>query len=293
MIDKLALKRGVFYEGDSQDLRVVTPTPVVSEAHCGFVETPGGMKVVFREDSFDPVTRVKRGRLYVGGLLGDSWPPGRVDDGPYHPYPANVGSASPGVRWTAEQSFNAWNPSVPPDKVLGQTMALGSVAFLTRWRVVGVERVMVGHILLTLRAISLVGVVPELTASLENKDRGTVDPAPVREALDALVDALHKQQPIPIVDVARETAKVLLTAWIGSAAHGKDLAEVIDDVPAHCLVARSAASIVNRFHSRGKSAAQEKHATKALVLRGIVEADAEASVHLVALLMREMGWAAT
>jgi hypothetical protein len=293
MIDKLALKRGVFYEGDSQDLRVVTPTPVVSEAHCGFVETTGGMKVIFREDSFDPVTRVKRGRLYVGGPLGDSWPPGRVDDGPYHPYPANGGSASPGVRWTAEQSFNAWNPSVSPEKVLGQTMALGSAAFLTRWRVVGVERVMVGHILLTLRAISLIGVVPELTASLENKDRGTVDPAPVRQALDSLVDALHKQQPIPIVDVARETAKVLLTAWIGSVAHGKDLAEVIDDIPARCLVTRSAASIVNRFHSRGKSAAQEKHATKGLVLRDIVEADAESSVHLVALLMREMGWAAT
>ena len=41
-MEKLALKRGVFYEGDTQDLRVVSPTPVVSEARCGFIETLAG-----------------------------------------------------------------------------------------------------------------------------------------------------------------------------------------------------------------------------------------------------------
>lgn len=292
MMEKLALKRGLFYEGDTQDLRVVSPTPVVSEAHCGFIEMPGGIKMVFREDSFDPVTRIKRGRLYVGDPLGNSWPPGRVDHGPYHPYPSNAARPSPGVQWTPEQSFDAWSPLIPPDKILNQTMELGSAGFQTRWRVVGLERMAVGHILFTLRAVSLIGVVHELTASIENKDHIAVDVTPVRQALDALVDALHKQQPAPIIDVARETAKVILTSWIGSVAHGKDLAEVIEDIPARYLVAKSAASIVNRFHSRGKSAAQEKHSTKGLVLRDIVEADAESSVHLVSLLMREVGWAA-
>ena len=293
MMEKLALKRGVFYEGDTQDLRIVSPTPVVSEAHCGFIETPGGMKVVFREDSFDPVTRIKRGRLYVGGPLGNSWPPGRVDHGPYHPYLSNVGKPSLGVQWTPEQSFETWSPSVTPDKILNQAMELGSAGFQTRWRVVGLERMAVGHILFTLRAMSLIGVVPELSVGIENKDHGAVNAASVQQALDALVDALHKQQPTPIVDVARETAKVILTAWIGPVARGKDLAEVIDEIPSHYRIVQWAASIVNRFHTRGKSAAQEKHSTKGLILRDIVEADAESSVHLVALLMREVGWASS
>ena len=251
------------------------------------------MTLIFREDSFDPVTRIKRGRLYVGGPLGNSWPPGRVDHGPYHPYPSNAGKPSLGDQWTPEQSFEAWSPSAPPDKILNQTIELGSADFQTRWRVVGLERMAVGHILFTLRAMSLIGVVPELSVSIENKDHGAVNVASVQQALDTLVDALHKQQPTPIVDVARETTKVILTAWIGPGAHGKDLAEVINEIPSQYRIAQWAASIVNRFHTRGKSAAQEKHSTKGLVLRDIVEADAESSVHLVALLMREVGWASS
>jgi hypothetical protein len=67
MIEKLAVRRGVFYEGDNNDLRAIHPTPVVSRASCPFITTPAGLEVIFREDSFDPVTRIRRGRLYVGG----------------------------------------------------------------------------------------------------------------------------------------------------------------------------------------------------------------------------------
>jgi hypothetical protein len=47
-----------------------------------------------------------------------------------------------------------------------------------------------------------------------------------------------------------------------------------------------AAKIINRLHPRGKSAEQEKRA-----LRQVIDEDAEASLHLIGLLLREIGWA--
>ena len=56
-MDKLAFRRGVCYEGDAHDLRAIYPIPVVSPATCTFISEHHVPDVVFREDSFDPVTR--------------------------------------------------------------------------------------------------------------------------------------------------------------------------------------------------------------------------------------------
>ncbi len=290
-MEKLAVQRGIFYEGDYHDLRAIHPTPVVSQASCGFITAYGTQEIVFREDSFDPVTRIRRGRFYVGGPDMKTWPIGRVDHGLYHPYqPYDKGA--PGINWAAERAYDAWQPNSSPKDVSGQSVRLGGAGFETAWRVVGVERISTGHILFTLRAVSLVGVLPDLADELVNKDGVKVGAKPVHDALESLVDALHKQQATPIVDVARETAKVILTAWIGSNAQGKDLGDVIKAMPKGKDLAVWATSIVNRLHPRGKSAERESQEARGAILREVLTEDAETSVHLIGLLLREVGWAA-
>jgi hypothetical protein len=210
----------------------------------------------------------------------------RVDNGSYNPHPLGASE------WKSEATYEAWKPDVGPEDVQGRVLRLGAGSFETSWRVVGVEQIAIRHILLTLRGVSLIGVIPELASKILDKDGNAVNADTVHGALGALVDALHKQQATPIVDVARETAKVVLTAWIGPDAHGRDLAKVIALIPAGRDLAKWAAYIVNRLHPRGKSSERESVASKGVSLRPVINEDAESSVHLIGLLLREIGWAA-
>jgi len=289
MMEKLVLRRGLFYEGDTQDLRAIYPTPVISPISCAFFTPVDGDEVVFREDSFDPVTRIRRGRLYVRNGHGE-WPPGRVDHGHYHPY--FRGETGPGNSWIADLSYDAWQANdVHPQEVNGQIVQIGAHGYVTPWRIVGAERITIGHVLLTLRANSLLGIIPELADAIADKDGNTIGAKPVQAALDALVEAFHRQQPIPTVDTARETARVILRWWCGDEVEKEDLNEAIKGIPADQCTPQWASKILARLHPRGKSAEQERQAAKGKPLRPVVEEDAHCAAELVGLLLREIGWA--
>ena len=71
MIDspyRLVFRRGIIYEGDLYQLWAIYPAPLVAPASCSVIE---GRNLVFREDVFDPLTRIRRGRFYrcIGGRV--------------------------------------------------------------------------------------------------------------------------------------------------------------------------------------------------------------------------------
>lgn len=280
MIERLAVWQDAFYEGSGYAVRTVHPATVISPVSCDFIPTYGGNKAIFREDSFDPVTRIRRGRLYVDKTSIHRWDQVKIDT---HNNTYNWGNLRP----TA--SYESWQPS-NNEKIDGSIIQIGAGGFETKWRIVGLEKIYIGHILLTLRANSLLGVIPELSDTITNKDGSIADVKPVQIALGSLVDAFHRQQAMPTVDVARETAKVILTAWIGRTVHGDDLGDVIKKIPDNKSLVNWVASIVNRLHPRGKSAEQEKRAADGIMLRPVVNEDAEVSVHLIGMLLREIGW---
>ena len=292
MMDKFVSHRGAYYEGDSQDLRNIFPTPVVSPITAPFVITSSGESAIFREDAFDPVTRIRRGRMYVGGRRNVEWFSGRVDHGPYRP-PVLYRGGAPVPTWTPDEVYDPWISSgVSRRDIHGRLVQIGAGEYMTSWRVVGVEKTALGHILLTLRATSLFGVLPELAPGITDQAGNMVDADSIRSTLDALVDIFHRQQAIPTVDAARESARVLLAAWIGPDAFGLDLKEVISKIPDIAHMTQWAALIINRLHPRGKSAEVENRAAKGSVLRSLQDADGDVSVELIGLLMREIGWAA-
>jgi hypothetical protein len=99
---------------------------------------------------------------------------------------------------------------------------------------------------------------------------------------------------LAVVDVCREFARLIIAAWlptIGVNPEGYDLGKLIEAVPVERTGIRSAASIINRFHPRGKSAEQERQAQKGRQIRNISNEDGELSISPVGFLLREFGWA--
>ncbi len=285
----LVTRRGLVYEGDSYVLRAIHPIPVITTAQCEFIEeVPGKPKgIVFREDIFDPVTRIRRGRFYRSGDDVRGWRAEQVHNYPFGPH-VGVG----GGVWDADARYNVVEHLSTGARIESSLVFLGETNYETQWRVVAAEKISTGHLLFTLRAMSSLGALPELAAQLKNNDGDSVTISPIQSALDKIVNAFHIQQAIPIVDVCRESARVILAAWVGESAETNDLSNVIKKIPGDQLLIDRAASIINRLHPRGKSSEQENQAKSGKNLRMIADEDAEASVHLIGLILREIGWAA-
>lgn len=296
MISYFAIRRDLAYEGDGNFYRAIHPMPVLTRATCpGYAPSPdmsGCPSTLFREDSFDPATRIRRGRFYVTTEpLNRHLNQDRVHNYPYGPH---IGA---GGGWQADNYFKSAGIAdfSGAQRIDNMELVLGENSGTTLWRVVAVEHVSSGELLFTLRARSALGALPTLADPLLARDGSPVRTAPISEALDQLVTAFHRQQPVPIVDVCRETARVILAAWIGTEANAKDLGSVIKGIPREAdkregLV--SAATVINRLHPRGKSSEQERQDAAGKGLRPVCMEDADTAVQLVGLLLRDIGWAA-
>jgi hypothetical protein len=290
--NSIAIRRGIVYEGDPYQLWAIHPLPMIVPAALAGLDSQGGGKrnMIFREDVFDPLTRIRRGRFYclIGGRSSHTRSASQVSNGVYGPLV--------GITTDQFDEDNSGQIASVPDvnAARREIVRLGSDAATTYWRVIDVEQNVLGQQVFTLRAKSLFGVLPELNAHVTKQDGGTLADGvldEVRQSLAALVDTYHRFQPVPTVDAARETARVILSKWIGCAAHGKDLGDVKKALDKKSIFG-SAAHIVGRMHARGKSAERESQASKGANLREPTDEDAETSVHLVGMMLREIGWAA-
>lgn len=292
----LALRRGLVYEGDGNFFRAIHPIPVLTRASCDWTsESCEGSSQsaarIFREDSFDPITRIRRGRLYCRDTQqgARTVPAENVHNYPFGPH---IGIAA--GQWDADGWYTPYRPS-SPEGMRGnfeEEIRLGDSGCETLWRVIQSERILTGDLLFTLRAVSFLSAIPRLSGSIETCQGDPVDAQPIHAALDRVVDAFYAHQPQPVVDVCRESARVILAAWVGDPAESKDLGPLIHVIPETWSVVRKAAFIVSRLHPRGKSSEQERQDREGNVLRPVVDEDAEASVHLLGLILREIGWAA-
>lgn len=271
---------GDYYEGNRTFLRAIYPRPTVSPVRL--VMNPVSNEIVFREDSYDPTTRIRRGRFYQQAE------PIQIPSGlvPYQPYPrpqeiigANGGQVFQ-FQTVYEQSAKL-NTSLP--QLENRDALIGAAPAETRWRIIDAEGLSDGTTLFTLKSMFSFGLLP----GLKNDD------PEINDAYQKLVDAALKYSPVPVVDVCRESTRVILACKIGSkAAHAKDLAKVIDDIPDKEMNAvKNAAFIINRMHSRGKSAEQENQQKKGSSIRSVIDEDAELSVRLFGFILREIGWA--
>lgn len=265
----------------------ITPTPYVSFAipllpeknnensrllnalsSC-MVETSHNDKILlFREDSFDPVTRIRRGRFYK--RLPNSRSCKIAPKGA----PGSIISSTLAIY---DSYYNKFNTK--------QLIAIGSEDSV--WRVIATDRLSTGEFLVTLKSRNVFGVIPEV----EEYELPEIHKEKIISELDYFVDAANRETPGSIVDAARRTAVVLISSHLSPEnkepnIFQKDLGPLSAELKKIKELSGVAAEVINKLHPRNKPNEQERHKS-----RDISEEDAELAVSLIGLLLQEFDWA--
>lgn len=290
---------GLIYEGLAAPNIPTVPTPNIIqakliEAPADWSNLPGGLSMdpfawIFREDSFDPVTRIRRGRLYEP-LVGQSQPnEQRVQSHPYENFVNyQVGIGGQVLKWM--NTFSECNSLLlMPNQGQGMALALGTSRGASSWRILQTEILANQCVMITLKSLSAFSILPAIDYV---KISEIFRPA-VQEAVERVLNSAFRESGVSVIDQCRASLTVLLSRWLIQHEHddgkviGEDLgalAKKIETCQLSCVA--KASQIVARLHVRGKPNEQQSKG-----LRFPLESDAEFALHAVGLAIRDLGWA--
>lgn len=289
------------YEGLGAPELPVVPTPTVAQAKLiqaeedwrnlprGLVGNP--MTWVFREDSFDPVTRTRRGRLYepqpgVGQPSTQHVTPNPYED----PMMRQAGRGGRAAKQL--YTYTACHPLLNmANQGQGMVIALGSDRGASGWRILQTEVLANGCVMVTLKSLSAFGIIPAVDyARIDEPYRHAV-----AEAVERVLNSAYRESATSVIDHCRAALSILLSRWMvqsgqDAALLGADLGELakkIDQPDLGMGCPSRVAQVVARLHVRGKP--NEQHAKD---LRHPADDDAEFALQAVGLVLRDFGWAA-
>ena len=284
---------GLWFEGNREFLRVMAPHPILLRAH--FPDNGlGAAEMLFREDYFSSVTRVRRGRLYQ-----------KVEHAPRMWRALNVSWApynDIGARTSSEFYANQVYEASPTNCRLGQSVALGDSGEQSYWQVALSERTQDAHYV-TLKSKTYFGVLPEVNwEAIPEANRQDI-----QQALDAVVEAAPTQVPQPVIDACRNAACHMIAArfpgsnpkggkdlaqlasWLEQEGHRKKKARKADAEATDALIELPdsyTSYVVNELHRRAKA-----NAVAARCTRPASQQDANLAVDAIAFLLQDFGWA--
>lgn len=287
---KIGIERhqGLVFEGDSNRGRLISPLPVVTPAKIVF-ESEGQFSAEsaatelgwrFREDFYDPVSRIRRGRFYIAdGNQPQRW----------------IVPESPAFRPQMHQGFpidieleTFSGRSIYHQFIKGRSeqplVLLGVDDRFTIWTIINVEAISTGEDLVTMKARASLGLLPKVDfEKIPERHRDQV-----RQSLDTFMNEVYRSAPISVIDRARDAASQLLIAFFNRESHeAKDLGPLTDLLEGKDrAIAENAARIIARLHARGKPNEREKRK-----LPAIREQDAELAAQCLGTILCELGWA--
>lgn len=291
-------QRHLFYEGSSFYGHAVWPTPILSIAtvvdtddKIGHVPDQFKMEtadMLFREDFFDPVTRIRRGRFYrnVATTQPHQW---HVQRHPAFSREAAVQTDKGGFLMKDLCGFQSWPART--HLLANQDhlrVVLGIKSAMTFWKVVGVEHISTGEDLVTLKSLATMGVLPEINfdrISEQHRSR-------ISDVMNRVLDAAYRAGPESVVDRCRDLATATLGVWLESehpTAINRDigdLAKIAREKEKYMV--EHAVTLIGRLHARGKPNEQAKRSTPPLQ-----EDDAALALHCTNLILRDIGLAAS
>ncbi|MHB8978839.1 MAG: hypothetical protein ACYDAI_19525 [Trichloromonadaceae bacterium] len=286
----------VIFEGSGFYGHALVPTPMVSQANIvppsdnPTDHAPSGFltscKYIFREDSYDPVTRIRRGRFY--NFVGtqnwhvlphpSSFKPSTSQD-ENRPHSRHCQVFSHTSLWSQFLRQGEDRPLV----------ILGSKNRFTLWRILSIETNIAGEELVVLKGRHSFGALPDIDKEqipIQRREK-------VLEFLDKLQEDIFRASPASVVDRARDAAASILRAYLGN----NSVLKVDADLDRLVKMVRSmgnlenignAGDIVRILHSRAKPSIQEKIPN----IRQVHEQDAELAVQCVGVILCDLGWAA-
>lgn len=286
---------GLVYEGLGGPEIPSIPLPIVT--HAKLIEKPEDWEslpnpsetfgLMFREDSFDAVTRTRRGRLYT--KKAGTQP--ELVTVPQHPYdrldPTFIGG---GRRKSMYVYVSFFELLTLPNNGQGLKLALGSSHGSSAWLIVQCESLFNRTVMVTLKALTAYGIVPEL-------DREKIDQrfrTSVTQAVARVVDAAFKESPGSVVDHCKDAMQVVMSSWLAQNGYatvvtGKEVAEtaaILEKPPYSKLCAGNLGKIAGILHTRNKSSAKLANGYRSLVAE-----DAEFALQSLGFTLRELGWA--
>lgn len=289
--DSLVIRHGIVYIGDMYKLTALYPAPMITMAKSACLgESSDIPKFIFMENDFDYKMRVRRGQFYkfTDGQSSDfRCKPENVMNGLYGPL---MGLC------VGDFDYEGYGKAVHLSNTINTKdglVQLGDGTSVSYWTILDVEMDIFGHHVFTLRAKSMMGILPNIKPVLTNKAGDSVtdkDRHVAYNALSRLADTYLSPNPLSTIDAARETTRVILAIWIGHLSRKKDLNALISLVTDQPIL-QNASFIVGRLHARGKSAEQENQADRGHVIVEPTDDDARISTELVGMIVREIGWA--
>lgn len=290
----------LFYEGSGNWGHGIWPAPVISlatvltpEVDISALPTAtsdlGHANLVFREDAFDPVTRIRRGRFYIRpNVQPQEW---HVQTHPA--FKEEVGTKDhQGNLIKHLYGFYPWSAftELKPERA-DRLIALGTRGAFTLWNVLGIERIVTGEDMVTLRARSVLGVLPEIRPDLvPDAGRGKV-----MQSIDKVVESVYRAGPESVIDRCRDAAQASLGAWMADrfsddGIRSIDLGDQIKSLEKRDseilpVIIIAVCKAIARLHARCKPNEQVRREG-----RLPEEGDAESSVAMLGLLLRELGW---
>lgn len=268
------------YEGDSTSCGYpVNPLPLISQIGLGntFEEAFGALKstsvheydLIFREDSYDPVSRTRRGRIYkASNRKPEQWV---VIPHPAHPVRSMELTAEKQLQ--GQRMFSFYNQRI-------RSLREGSIDFrkihlllgfqdgYTKWSIASTEIAFNGQEIITLKAINTMDIIPDINYQKIPSD----DQSKVRESVEKLLDVSYTSNVESIVDRACEVCLTVLLAVIrGKSPEIKGLTLDLaikklssDPEFSERRMMLTAADLLRLLHSRGKVSFQDKYNTRSL-----------------------------
>ncbi len=293
-------QNGLIYEGRDNPSNLAVPTPMVSQ--CALIEAPADLQKlpqgmdgdpfrwVFREDSFDPVSRVRRGRVFQH-FTGSNRESVSVDAHPFLPSDLNRGSGSGRLQKEMTVFIHCTQLVSRPNRGEGLQLAIGHAGAYSLWRILQTEQTVYQDVLVTLRAESAYGVLPALDLAQIPEDGRQA----VTEAYERVLNVAYRDSPTSIVDQCRNLCAVLTARWLRQLTGDDktlrdDLGRCISAVQSHFgdkgqRLVRASLEAVNLLHPRGKENERERYS-----LRAVSNADAELALYATGFVIREIGW---
>jgi hypothetical protein len=282
---------GLAYEGTGSYGHPIWPIPVITGAKLAWTsdqileaEKSGNTHGLrFREDSFDPVSRVRRGRIYkAAGAQPTQWTvrnhPILANEIPQNPM--NL-ARKPLFTFQSHSIFN----DIKSDPTNQALLVLGFDDRFATWVIVSVEVLSSGEELLTLRLRQSLGALPRISIEQIPEQYRTG----MLEKVEKLADDIYRAGPESVIDRARDLASLATIAFFDvSGPEAKDLAIMakrLEEEPKKYVAANCAKNIA-LLHSRAKPSAQAR-----LSFRALREQDAELAVLSVGTILCEFGWA--
>lgn len=284
-------RSGAVFEGDWDKGFRVFPTPLILPVQ--FIDldekkssnASGETDLLFREDSFDPIVKMRRGRVYYkrDGDQPKTW---RVHDP--HDESLERGTWGNGVAQTTElQTYDRdlLTERLKTGSLPHPIVALGSNPHISYWNIVSIERNFMGTPVLSLRARHSLGDIPELIESaIPERIR-----KPVIQELGKVESSMNRLGPDEVVDRCRGVLSLVFGTLSDKA--GMDLSKAIEAYVRKHADNRDdlcswSGKIVARLHSRTKP--NEKMAKE---LRAVTDDDANLALECMKFVLIERGWA--